>query len=100
MSTYKHVHKLCHAYYSNLKETIVEVVKRSSLRWMGHVLRRDKDEPVKRVWNLDISGKRERGRPKMTWKDMAKKESRKIGLDERDAQDRKKWRAGIATWRE
>ena len=25
----------------------------------------------------------------MTWKDMVKKESRKIGLDERDAQDRK-----------
>ena len=35
---------------------------------MGHVLRRDKDEPVKRVWNLEIAGKRERGRPKMTWK--------------------------------
>ena len=84
----------------SLKETIVEVVKRSSLRWMGHVLRRDKDEPVKRVWNLEIAGKRERGRPKMTWKDMVKKESRKIGLDERDAQDRKKWRAGIATWKE
>ena len=36
----------------------------------------------------------------MTWKDMVKKESQKIGLDERDAQDQKKWRAGIATWRE
>ena len=84
----------------SLKETIVEVVKRSSLRWMGHVIRRDKDEPVKRVWNLEIAGKRERGRPKMTWKDMVKKESRKIGLDERDAQDRKKWRTGIATWKE
>ena len=36
----------------------------------------------------------------VTWKDMVKKESRKIGLDERDAQDRKKWRAGIATWKE
>ena len=83
-----------------LKETIVEVIKRSSLRWMGHVLRRDKDEPVKRVWNLEIAGKRERGRPKMTWKDMVKKESRKIGMDERDAQDRKKWRTGIATWKE
>ena len=62
---------------------------------MGHVLRRDKDEPVKRAWSLEISGKRERGRPKMTWKDMVK-----IGLDERHAQDRKKCRAGIATWKE
>ena len=55
------------------------VVKRSSSRWMGHVLRRDKDEPVKRAWNLEIAGEREKGRPKMTWKDMVKKESRKIG---------------------
>ena len=47
-----------------------------------------------------FAGKKERGRPKMTWKDMVKKESRKIGLDERDAQDRKKWRTGIATWKE
>ena len=83
-----------------LKETIVEVVKRSSLRWMGHVLKRDKDEPVKRAWSLEISGKIERGRPKMTWKDMVKRESGKIGLVERDAQDRKKWRAGIVTWKE
>ena len=70
-----------------LKEPIVEVVKRSSLRWMGHVLRRDKDEPVKRVWKLlvrEIKGETEY--------DMVKKESRKIGLDKRDAQDRKKWR--------
>ena len=83
-----------------MKETIVEVVKRSSLRWMGYVLRRDTDEPVKRAWSLEFAGKREWGRPKMTWKDMVKRESRKIGLDERDAQDRKKWRAGIATWKE
>ena len=79
---------------------LTTITPSSTPRWMGHVLRRDKDEPVKRVWNLEIAGKRERGRPKMTWKDMVKKESRKIGLDERDAQDRKKWRTGIATWKE
>ena len=36
----------------------------------------------------------------ISWKDMVKKEIRKIGLDERDAQDRMKWRTGIATWKE
>ena len=66
---------------------------RVTLEWIIIIL-------VKRVWNLEINGKREMGRPKMTWKDIVKKESRKIGLDERDAQDRKKWRASIATWKE
>ena len=31
---------------------------------------------------------------------MVKKDSRKIGLEEHDAQDRKKWRDGVAAWNE
>ncbi|XP_033110260.1 uncharacterized protein LOC117111447 [Anneissia japonica] len=65
-----------------LSETIEEVVMRSCLRWMGHVLRKDEGDPVKRAWHLEIKGRRVRGRPKVTWKDMVKKESAKIGLEE------------------
>ena len=45
-----------------LEEAVVKVVKRSGLRWMGYVLRREDDEPVKRVWDLEVDGilKRER----------------------------------------
>ena len=39
-----------------LEETVVEVIKRSGLRWMGHVLRREDDEPVKRAWDLEVDG--------------------------------------------
>ena len=42
-----------------LKDTIVEVVRRSGLRWLGHVLRKRDDEGVKRVWNLEVEGKGE-----------------------------------------
>ena len=37
-------------------ETAVEVIKRSGLRWMGHVLRREDDELVKRAWDLEVDG--------------------------------------------
>ena len=78
----------------------MEVVKRSSLRWMGHVLRREDDEPVKRAWDLEVDSIRGKGRPKITWKDMVKKESSKVGLNEEDARDRKKWKEGVSSWRE
>ena len=39
-----------------LEETVVKVIKRSGLRWMGHVLRREDDEPVKRAWDLEVDG--------------------------------------------
>ena len=53
---------------------------------------RDSDEPAKGAWNLMVRW------PKMTWKDMVKKESQDIMLDEEDAQDRKKWGSGIAIY--
>ena len=50
-----------------LEETVVEVVKRSGLRWMGHVMRRGDDElaPVKRVWDLEVDGIRGKRRPRV-----------------------------------
>ena len=51
-----------------LMETIVMAVRRNCLRWYGHVLRKDEAEGVKRAWNLEVDGRRGRGRPKLTWK--------------------------------
>ena len=79
-----------------LKESVLEVVRRSGLRWMGHVLRREDEDPIKMAWELDENDARGRGRPKMTWKDNVKREARKCGLREEDVQDRVKWRR--MTW--
>ena len=78
-----------------LNESILEVVKRNGLRWMGHVLRREDNNPIKMAWQLDEDVVRGRGRPKMTWKDNIKKEARKCGLKEEDAKDRARWRARL-----
>ena len=55
-----------------LEDSVLEVVSRSGLRWLGHVLRREDDDPIKIVWRLDEDAVRGRGRPKITWKDNMK----------------------------
>ena len=51
-----------------LKETIDRLATANGVRWYGHVLRRDDDSVLRVVLNLEVSGKRKRGRPKKTWK--------------------------------
>ena len=64
------------------------------------MLRKRDDEGVKRVWNLEVEGKRGRGRPKLSWKEVVMKASQKLGLGVEDAEDRRKWRAGVMLWKE
>ena len=42
--------------------SVVTIVKRSKLRWYGHLLRKDEEEVVWQVWEEPIKGKRSRGR--------------------------------------
>ena len=46
------------------------------------------------IFNNYIKGKE---RPKITWKDIMKKESSKVGLN-KDARNRKKWKEGVSSW--
>ena len=67
---------------------IDEVMRRSRLRWMGHVLRKDKDDWVRRSMEMVIEGKRGVGRPKMTWVKAVESDMRVKGLM-KGAEDRK-----------
>jgi len=44
------------------KNTVVETVRRGSLRWLGHVLRKDNNESIKQVWDFKVEGNRGRGK--------------------------------------
>ena len=77
-----------------LKETINRLATANGVRWYGHVLRRDDDSVLRVALNLEVSGKRKRGRPKKTWKKQVEEETEKIGLKE-DALRRGKWRDGV-----
>ena len=63
-----------------LKETIDWLATVNGVRWYGHVLRRDDDSVLRVALNLEVSGKRKRGRPKKTWKKQVEEETEKIGL--------------------
>ena len=75
-----------------LKETIDRLATANEIRWYGHVLRRDDDSVLRVALNLEVSGKRKRGRPKKTWKKQVEEETEKIGLKKKDALRRDKWR--------
>ena len=75
-----------------LKETIDQLAIANEVRWYGHVLRRDDDSVLRVALNLEVSGKRKRGRPKKTWKKQVEEETEKIGLKNEDALRQDKWR--------
>ena len=72
------------------KKTIDRIATANGVRWFGDVLRRDDDSVLRVGLDLEVCGKRKRGRPK-TWKKEVEEETEKIGLKE-DALRRDKWR--------
>ena len=78
-----------------LKETIDRLATANGVRWHGHVLRKDDDSVLRVDLDLEVSGKRKRGRLKKTWKKQLKEETERIGLKKEDALNRDKGRDGV-----
>ena len=72
-------------------EPVSLVIKKSRLRWFGDVERKDNDW-VKRCITWEVDGIRQRGCPKKTWWDCVKNDMESLGLSQKDAQSRNKWR--------
>ena len=53
------------------------------LKWYGHVRRMEEEHIVRRMLDVDIPGKRRRGRPNLRWKDACKRETYDTGRVER-----------------
>ena len=73
-------------------EPLCVVLRRRRLRWLGHVLRKSDDDWVKKCMDLEVEGKRERGRPRKRWTDVVGIDMKECGLILEDAEDREKWR--------
>ena len=71
---------------------ISEKVRESRLRWAGHVWRREKTEAIRMVTEMNVAGRRPRGRPRKTWRDTVAEDLRATGLSRRQAKDREVWR--------
>ena len=72
-----------------------DVKRRSRPRWFGHVERKEDGDWVKACQRLEVSGRRGRGRGRKTWRECVAEDMKVLGLEERDVQDRLKWRRGI-----
>jgi len=76
--------------------SIEDKMREARLRWFGHVRRRPMDAPVRRGETIVCSnGRRVRGRPKKSWREVIKHDLKSLGLEEDMTQDRKMWRARI-----
>ena len=80
--------------------TIVEVVRQGSLRWLGHVVRKEDDDCVKQAWRFEVEGSRGRGRPRLTCKGMMENLCRGLGLVLEDGYDKVKWKERVRSWKE
>jgi hypothetical protein len=73
---------------------LVTHIKTNRLRWAGHVIRLEEQNPARRVLVAVVEGRRQRGRPRLRWEDGVKEDARKLG--ERNwrnvARNRDSWR--------
>ena len=69
------------------------ILKERRLRWYGHVQR--SQGAIKTASEMQVVGKRGRGRPKLTWKQLTEKDSREWGVSDIDPHDRRSLRSAI-----
>ncbi len=75
-------------------------MKKSALRWFGHIERMENEEFVKKVYLSSVEGPKRRGRPVGRWEDRVKEyvsergERRNgLGWARRECMDRERWRS-------
>src|SRR5664279_5384871 len=75
--------------------SVSDKVRQGRLRWFGYVERKDTYDWVSACRNIEVEGKRGRGRGRKTWKECVTNDMKKLKLKKEDAQDRAVWRGGI-----
>ena len=70
-------------------------MREGRVRWCGHVMRRDHEYVGRKIMEMELPGKRRRGRPKRRFVDVVKEDMEEVGAKETDVEDRKIWRMMI-----
>ena len=78
-----------------LKERVELLARANGVRWLGHVMRRDEDHILRKALEFEVSGHRKRGRPKRTWIKQVEEDAKKVGMNIKDARNRRRWRNGV-----
>ena len=56
-------------------DNLEEHLSKKKLRWFGHIVRRDEEVEIKKVWELKLKGWRKRGRPVKQWIDVVERKT-------------------------
>ncbi|MCJ8749155.1 hypothetical protein PDJAM_G00173060 [Pangasius djambal] len=70
-------------------------VREARLRWFGHVQRRESEYIGRRMLDMELPGRRRRGRPKRRYMDVINEDMKLVGASVEDAEDRDRWRVMI-----
>ena len=70
-------------------------MREGRLRWYGHVMRRDQEYVGRKMMEMELLGKRRRGRLKRRFVNVMKEDMGKVIAKETDVEDRKVWRMMI-----
>ena len=73
-------------------------ITENRLKWYGHMRRMKEEHVVRRMRDVDIPGKRRRGRPNLRWKDACKRDMTQAGLKEDNATNRAEWRKKLFSY--
>ena len=68
-----------------LSETTEHLAMANSVRWYGHVMRREDSHILKRALDFDVKGQTKKWRVKRTYKKQDEQESEQVGLRREDA---------------
>ena len=63
-------------------------IKEGRLRWYGHVMRSDQEYVGRKMIEMELPGKRKRGRPKTRFLDVVKEDMGEVGAKETDVEIR------------
>ena len=76
------------------------ILLRRRWKWIGHVIRKNRNSITRTVLHWTPEGKCKRGRPKKTWRHTVEGEMKTMnntwGTVEKMAKDRQKWRTFVA----
>ena len=70
-------------------------MREGRLRWYGYVMRRDQEYVGRKMMEMELPGKRKRGRPKRRFLDVVKEDMREVGAKETDVENRTAWKRMI-----
>ncbi|KAK3548096.1 hypothetical protein QTP70_004523 [Hemibagrus guttatus] len=70
-------------------------VREARLRWFGHVQRKESEYIGRRMLDMELPGRRQRGSPKRRYMDGINEDMKLVGARVEDAEDRDRWREMI-----